>query len=130
MAIPNLTRQSLETLTAGVVLASLSKRRVSDATAQQGDAMDRLSQAAMQAYRTLVYETPGFVDYFYRRDPDHRDCRPQYRQPADIAAGDAQHRRAARDPLGVLVGAVARDAAGLVRFRVGGEGCRRRDGAC
>lgn len=65
---PNLARQSLETLTAGVVLASLSKAGA-DATVQQGEAMDRLSQAAMKAYRALVYETPGFVDYFYSATP-------------------------------------------------------------
>ena len=66
---PDLTRQSLETLTAGVVLASLSPQQGSNATAQQGGAMDKLSQAAMQAYRKLVYETPGFVDYFYAATP-------------------------------------------------------------
>jgi phosphoenolpyruvate carboxylase len=31
--------------------------------------MDALSQAAMKAYRALVYETPGFVDYFYAATP-------------------------------------------------------------
>jgi len=65
---PELPRQSLETLTAGVVVASLSRPKEEDA-ARRGDAMDRLSQAAMQAYRKLVYETPGFVDYFYAASP-------------------------------------------------------------
>ena len=66
---PDLTRHSLETLTAGVVLASLSPRQGTVATARQGDVMDKLSQAAMLAYRALVYETPGFVDYFYAATP-------------------------------------------------------------
>ena len=46
---PDLTRQSLETLTAGVVLASLSPQQGVNATTQQGDAMAKLSQAAMKA---------------------------------------------------------------------------------
>lgn len=66
---PDLTRQSLETLTAGVVLASLSKQQGSNATAQQSGTMDKLSQAAFLAYRRLVYETPGFVDYFFAATP-------------------------------------------------------------
>jgi phosphoenolpyruvate carboxylase len=65
---PDLTRQSLETLTAGVVLASLA-RQDADAPPSQGELMDRLAQAAMLAYRKLVYETPGFVDYFYAATP-------------------------------------------------------------
>ncbi|MDP3738939.1 MAG: phosphoenolpyruvate carboxylase [Hyphomonadaceae bacterium] len=66
---PDLTRQSLETLTAGVVLASLSQQQGANATAQQGEAMDKLSQAAFRAYRALIYETPGFVDYFFAATP-------------------------------------------------------------
>ncbi len=66
---PELARQSLETLTAGVLLASLSPRPTSSATTQQSEIMDKLSQAAMQAYRKLVYETPNFVNYFYDATP-------------------------------------------------------------
>src|SRR6185503_4695369 len=66
---PDLTRQSLETLTAGVVLASLARPQGSNATAQQSGVMDKLSQAAFRAYRALVYETPGFVDYFFAATP-------------------------------------------------------------
>jgi len=64
-----LARQSLETLTAGVVLASLSRRQSSSVTSQQSSIMDKLSQASMLAYRKLVYETPNFVDYFYDATP-------------------------------------------------------------
>jgi phosphoenolpyruvate carboxylase len=66
---PELARQSLETLVAGVVLASLGRNYAGDASAAQGETMDRLSQAAMQAYRKLVYDTPGFVDYFFAATP-------------------------------------------------------------
>jgi phosphoenolpyruvate carboxylase len=68
-ADPELARQSLETLTAGVVLASLRKAPVSELSAPHATTMDALAQAAMGAYRALVYETPGFVDYFYAATP-------------------------------------------------------------
>ena len=66
---PELARQSLETLTAGVVLASLARPKDPGAAAQRGETMDALSQAAMRAYRKFVYETPGFVDYFFAATP-------------------------------------------------------------
>jgi phosphoenolpyruvate carboxylase len=68
-ADPELARQSLETLTAGAVLASLRKAAPSDAAAPHAEAMEKLSQASFAAYRALVHETPGFVDYFYGATP-------------------------------------------------------------
>jgi len=68
-ADPEIARQSLETLTAGVVLASLRKSADGEVSAPHGKAMDALSRAAMGAYRELVYETPNFVDYFYEATP-------------------------------------------------------------
>jgi phosphoenolpyruvate carboxylase len=67
-ADPELARQSLETLTAGVVLASL-RESGRQASASAARTMDGLSQAAMRAYRALVYETPGFADYFHAATP-------------------------------------------------------------
>ncbi|MES2721753.1 MAG: phosphoenolpyruvate carboxylase [Pseudomonadota bacterium] len=67
-ADPQLARQSLETLTAGVVLASLRKRDVS-ARAAHAQIMDQLSDASFRAYRALVYETKGFADYFFAATP-------------------------------------------------------------
>ena len=52
-----------------MVLASLTRQQDSHVTTQQSDAMDRLSQAAFRAYRALVYETPGFADYFFAATP-------------------------------------------------------------
>ncbi len=66
---PELARQSLETLTAGVVLASLARPKDPGTAVQRGETMDALSQAAMRAYRKFVYETPGFVDYFFAATP-------------------------------------------------------------
>jgi phosphoenolpyruvate carboxylase len=68
-ADPELARQSLETLTAGVVLASLRKAAPVGVTAPHAKAMEALSQGSMAAYRALVYETPAFVDYFYGATP-------------------------------------------------------------
>jgi phosphoenolpyruvate carboxylase len=68
-ADPELARQSLETLTAGVVLASLRKTTPQAVTAPNAKVMEALSQGSMAAYRALVYETPAFVDYFYGATP-------------------------------------------------------------
>ncbi len=68
-ADPELARQSLETLAAGVVLASLRKPAKSELAAPHAGVMDRLAREAMAAYRGLVYETPGFVDYFFAATP-------------------------------------------------------------
>ena len=61
-------RRNLETLVAATLEATLLPparavpRRFLEAAAT-------LSDAAMQAYRTLVYETPGFTDYFFTATP-------------------------------------------------------------
>jgi phosphoenolpyruvate carboxylase len=68
-ADPEIARQSLETLTAGVVLASLRKSVDGEVAPAHGKAMDALARAAMGAYRALVFETPNFVDYFYEATP-------------------------------------------------------------
>ncbi|MCR5875285.1 phosphoenolpyruvate carboxylase [Phenylobacterium sp. J426] len=69
-ADPELARQSLETLTAGVVLASLRKQGAEeDLAAPYTKAMDALARKAMSAYRGLVYETEGFADYFFAATP-------------------------------------------------------------
>ena len=68
-ADPELARQSLETLTAGVVLASLREAAEGEVAGPHAQAMQALSQGSMAAYRALVHETPGFVDYFYGATP-------------------------------------------------------------
>ena len=68
-ADPELARQSLETLASGVVLASLRKPARTELAAPHARLMDALAGEAMRAYRALVYETPGFVDYFFAATP-------------------------------------------------------------
>jgi phosphoenolpyruvate carboxylase len=67
-ADPELARQSLETLAAGVVLASLRRPPADELAGGRGEAMDALARESMSAYRRIV-ETPGFVDYFYAATP-------------------------------------------------------------
>jgi phosphoenolpyruvate carboxylase len=67
-ANPDIGRRNLETLVAATLEATLlpSAQAASDeflATA------DTLSAASMAAYRALVYDTPGFADYFFNGTP-------------------------------------------------------------
>ena len=90
--------------------------------ARSARSMDELSgRGHARAYRALVYETPGFNDYFRAATPISRDRRAQHRQPPGLAQGVRAHRGPARHPLGVQLGAVPGDAAGLVRLRLGGR---------
>lgn len=68
-ADPEIARQSLETLASGVVLASLRPPPGSELSPGDAKAMDALAREAMKAYRALVYETPGFADYFFAATP-------------------------------------------------------------
>ena len=92
-ADPELADQSLETITAGVVLASLRKPSAERLGEKHAPVLDKLSQASMEAYRNLVYETPGFVDYFYGATPLTEivelniGSRPASRQPTRSIEG-------------------------------------------
>ncbi|MGH6998535.1 MAG: phosphoenolpyruvate carboxylase, partial [Phenylobacterium sp.] len=92
-ADPQLADQSLETITAGVVLASLRKASAERLGEKHAPVLDKLSQASMEAYRSLVYETPGFVDYFYAATPLTEivdlniGSRPASRQPSRSIEG-------------------------------------------
>jgi phosphoenolpyruvate carboxylase len=61
-------RRNLETLVAATLEASLlpATRDIPQAFL---DAASALSASSMAAYRSLVYETPGFTDYFYTATP-------------------------------------------------------------
>src|SRR5262249_6630980 len=68
-ADPELGRRSLESLAAAVMLASLKPPSQAPLEARFRASMETLSAAAMAAYRELVYQTPGFVDYFQAATP-------------------------------------------------------------
>ena len=74
-ANPENGRHNLETLLAATLEASLLTG-AADATPQDGkdssaflEAMHEISAGAHRAYRDLVYETPGFTNYFFQSTP-------------------------------------------------------------
>ena len=67
-ANPEIGRRNLETLVAATLEATLLQPTKS-ATQAFLQAADELSQASMAAYRALVYETPGFTEYFFSATP-------------------------------------------------------------
>ena len=67
-ANPEIGRRNLETLVAATLEAMLLTPTKA-APSSFVDAAQALSQHALQAYRALVYETPGFTDYFFAATP-------------------------------------------------------------
>lgn len=67
-ANPEIGRRNLETLVAATLEATLLQP-TKPATPAFLDAAAQLSQASMAAYRALVYDTPGFTDYFFNSTP-------------------------------------------------------------
>ncbi len=67
-ANPEIGRRNLETLVAATLEASLlhPAKRASQAFL---DTASALSEASFKRYRALVYETPGFTDYFFAATP-------------------------------------------------------------
>ena len=67
-AHPEIGRRNLETLVAATLEATLLHPTKAAPKAFL-EAAEALSQASMAAYRQLVYETPGFTDYFFAATP-------------------------------------------------------------
>ncbi len=67
-AHPEIGRRNLETLVAATLEATLLHPTKAAPKAFL-DAAAALSEASMAAYRALVYETPGFTDYFFSATP-------------------------------------------------------------
>ena len=65
---PEIGRRNLETLVAATLEATLLQP-TKTAPAAFLQAAETLSRASMKAYRALVYETPGFTDYFFSSTP-------------------------------------------------------------
>ncbi len=65
-----LARENLETLVAAALEASLLEHaRLPEELARYEEVMGALSAYAYDAYRRLVYDTPGFADYFRMTTP-------------------------------------------------------------
>lgn len=65
---PEIGRRNLETLVAATLEATLLNP-TKPATKNFLEAAAQISQASMDAYRSLVYETPGFSEYFFEATP-------------------------------------------------------------
>jgi phosphoenolpyruvate carboxylase len=65
---PCIGRRHLETLVAATLEATLLAPAEGD-PAQDAPVIEALSEAAYRAYRSLVYETPGFATYFRESTP-------------------------------------------------------------
>lgn len=70
---PEIGRRNLELLVAATLEASLmphaSAGKEAKKLAEFEGVMEELSERAYAAYRNLVYETPGFTDYFFAATP-------------------------------------------------------------
>ena len=67
-AHPEIGRRNLETLVAATLEATLLNP-TKNAPKSFRDAAAAISEASFQAYRTLVYGTPGFTEYFFSATP-------------------------------------------------------------
>ena len=65
---PDVGRANLETIAAAALLANFA-REPDLADAEGAELLDEFSAEALAAYRGLVYETPGFADYFRQSTP-------------------------------------------------------------
>ncbi len=70
---PEIGRRNLELLVAATLEASLAPHATEGKQAKKlaafEEVMEELSERAYRAYRELVYETPGFTDYFFAATP-------------------------------------------------------------
>ena len=66
---PELGRRNLETIVAATLEATLLDTEAQAETGRYRAVMDVMSAASFHAYRSLVYETPGFEGYFRAATP-------------------------------------------------------------
>ncbi len=98
-ANPQIGRRNLETLVAATLEATLLHPTKSAPKAFL-EAAAQISQASYEAYRKLVYQTPGFTDYFFAATPINEiaglniGSRPAARAKADP---DGRARRSIED---------------------------------
>ncbi len=87
---PEIGRRNLETLIAATMEATLLHHHGDDSTMPEYHRiMEELSADAIDAYRKLVFETPGFTDYFFAATPIREiaelniGSRPSSRKPSN-----------------------------------------------
>ena len=67
-ANPDLAHRHLEQIASAVILASAPHKEEPVPT-QWRETMEKISQAGFRAYRSLVYETPGFIEFWESATP-------------------------------------------------------------
>jgi len=89
---PEIGRRNLETLIAATMEATLLHHHGADSTMPEFHRiMEALSLDAFAAYRKLVYETPGFTEYFFTATP--------IREIAELNIGSRPSSRKASDKI-------------------------------
>ena len=87
---PEIGRRNLETLIAATMEATLLHHHGADSTMPEYHrVLEALSADAFSAYRKLVYETPGFTEYFFTTTP--------IREIAELNIGSRPSARTASD---------------------------------
>ncbi|ODP33271.1 phosphoenolpyruvate carboxylase [Pandoraea sp. ISTKB] len=94
-ANPEIGRRNLETIVAATLEATLLPSRNQPPRLAAFEAvMQTLSDTAFAAYRDLVYETPGFTDYFFSATPIAEIAELNIgSRPASRKFSDPKHRR-------------------------------------
>ncbi|VVE47883.1 phosphoenolpyruvate carboxylase [Pandoraea anhela] len=94
-ANPEIGRRNLETIVAATLEATLLPSRNQPPRLAAFEAvMQTLSDTAFDAYRDLVYETPGFTDYFFSATPIAEIAELNIgSRPASRKFSDPKHRR-------------------------------------
>jgi phosphoenolpyruvate carboxylase len=93
-ANPHIAYRQLSQMVNAVLQASMPHQRRS-LEPQWEEAMEEMAETAGHAYRALVYDTPGFLDYFYQATPiDEISVLMVGSRPARREAGDFRALRA------------------------------------
>jgi phosphoenolpyruvate carboxylase len=89
-AEPEIGRRNLETLVAATIESTLlGHDPIGDKAPRYYQTMEKLAQHSLSAYRSLVFETPGFKQFFLESTPIreiaglHIGSRPASRKPSD-----------------------------------------------
>ncbi len=109
-------RNNLEVLAAATLEASLLQPKHSAPNAGISEGDGAAVGAGLQGLSRAGLRDRGVCRLFLGLDRHHRDRHAQHRQPAGLAQEDPRDRRPPRHSLGVQLGAMPADAAGLVRL--------------
>ena len=120
-ANPEVGRRNLEILAAATLETTLVEPDQAAPKEEYLAAMEQLSDNAFTAYRQLVYETPGFEQYFWASTVIGEIASLNIGSRPGLADELHADRRPTRDPMGVQLGAMPLDASWVVRLRSGGK---------